>query len=77
MKAAFISGVELPNGEGCVHGNEGGGYNEVFFSAFVFAFVEFTLFTTCVSKTLGALLSCKYRLFQDPLYFLVCACHAG
>ena len=31
MKAAFISGVELPNGEGCVDGNEGGGYNEFFF----------------------------------------------
>ena len=40
MKGAFISYVDLRNGEGRIDGNEGGGYNEdFFFSAFVFAFV--------------------------------------
>ena len=41
MKGAFISDVDLRNGEGRIDGNEGGGYNEdfFFFSAFVFAFV--------------------------------------
>ena len=31
MKGAFISDVDLRNGEGRVDGNEGGGYNEDFF----------------------------------------------
>ena len=67
MKGTFSSNVDLRNGEGRVDGNEGR-YNEdllllLLFSVFVFASVEFTQFTTCVSRTLGALLFRKRRLF--------------
>ena len=40
MKGAFISDVDLRNGEGRIDGNEGGGYNEDFFFLHLFfAFV--------------------------------------
>ena len=68
----FISDVDLRNEEGRVDRNEEGRYNEDFFLLFVFAFVEFTPFTACVSKTLEALLSRKHRLFRFEPHYISC-----
>ena len=38
MKGAFISDVDLGNGEGRIDGNEGVGYNEDFFFCICFCF---------------------------------------
>ena len=68
----FISDVDLRNEEGRVDRNEEERYYEHFFLLFVFAFVEFTPFTACVSKTLEALLSRKHRLFRFEPHYISC-----
>ena len=48
------------------------GITKIFFLLFVFAFVEFTPFTACVSKPLEALLSRKHRLFRFEPHYISC-----
>ena len=67
-----MSDVDLRNEEGRVDRNEEGRYNEDIFLLFVFAFVEFTPFTACVSKTLETLLSRKHLLFRFEPHYISC-----